>query len=232
MANKITMPLPEPPASVPLLPKLMAESADPRDQWAEQTRIIIDSSREFRQLQDEHPEAAVPLLKKLVGALDQALLAAYRDGDRARGDELVAGFSYELRRAVVSKIRELLPRTAADEVQGRHMELARNAWAAREMDNLREMLLPGETLTDIAPTALTTSSGRTITRQQVRSHGRPASWANDENWLSQFTSDVEVQRIAAQNAARKAPPTPSSGPRTRDGQPLQYGADGKPLRRW
>ncbi|MBV9404334.1 MAG: hypothetical protein JO211_03250 [Acidobacteriaceae bacterium] len=233
MANKTPIE-PPPPASVPLLPKLMAETADPRDQWAEQVRVVCSSSRELQALQREHPETAKELLDIMLAALDRALLAAYRAGDRARGDELVAGFSNELRRLAVAKMRARLPMQPADIVKARHVELERNAWNAMEQDALCTMLTAGEDISDISPTRIETTGNRTITREQIRRANRPASWANDESWTRQFTSDERVRELAAQAEAHKnAPPRiASAGPRDRNNQPLEFDASGQVKRRW
>jgi len=217
-----------------LLPRLMAEVADPRDAWAEQVRVIVSSSRELQTLEREHPETAAELLNIMLTTLDGVLCDAYRRSDRIAAAQAIFDFSHELRRLAVAKMRARLPVQSADIVKARTAELERNAWAAREMDNLREMLRPGETITDISPVCIETSGNRTITREQVRAHGRPVSWFNDASWLGQFVGDAEVARVTAQNEARRNAPRPwaDSGPRTRDNQPLQYDSDGKPVRRW
>ena len=212
----------------------MAEVADPRDAWAEQVRVIVSSSHELQTLEREHPETAAELLNIMLTTLDGVLCDAYRRSDRIAAAQAIFDFSHELRRLAVSKMRARLPVQPANEVNAKRFELELYAWAAREQDNLREMMAAGERIVTISPAAIELSSNRHITREQVRAHGRPASWFNDESWANQFVPDARVRELAAQAERRKNPAKPwaDSGPRTRDGRPLEFGSDGKPLRRW
>jgi hypothetical protein len=177
----------------------LTDSGDP--DWRPKFKLRASETAAMR-LRDLPRDARKRIREPLIKTFDPALRDAYERGDYHAAEIALAEFDEALLKGAVLEYERARTAAADTGVEERLGALEAHGWLAKEQDAARLMIVAPEKLGRVDFFSLTTNQ-RTITRDEIRAFGRPASWSNDNSWTAQFVSDRNVREMQAEAARRE-----------------------------